>query len=202
MMQEHLDDDQVLDWLAQAEVQVELGDGAAAAAAAAGPGKELPLWFRGTGELGVRLGGWFEPCHVAGAMGSSAPASLVPWAATLNLKPLTCHLPAESESVGPGGSQDLPGGESEQQRGGEGNAEEQRRVQEAFLAQYLAQVQAAAASGQAGEDLEGTEPGAPGKPWFAVGELVACCWCCWRSEVKCGVHFGLLMIAMRSSSNS
>ena len=66
LLQEHLDDDQVLDWLAQAEVQVDLGDGAAAAAAAAGPGKELPLWFRGTGERGVRLGGWFEPCHVAG----------------------------------------------------------------------------------------------------------------------------------------
>lgn len=48
-LQEHLDDDQVLDWLAQAEVHVELGGGSAAAAAAAGPGKEVPLWFRGAG---------------------------------------------------------------------------------------------------------------------------------------------------------
>jgi hypothetical protein len=102
--------------------------------------------------------------------------------------------------VGPGGSQDLPGGEAEQQRGGAGNAEEQRRVQEAFLAQYLAQVQAAAAAGQAGEDLEGTELGAPGKPclllakWLlAVGAV---------GETKCGVLFGLLMIAVHSSANS
>ncbi len=50
-LQEHLDDDQVLDWLAQAEVHVELGGGSAAAAAAAGPGKEVPLWFRGAGGL-------------------------------------------------------------------------------------------------------------------------------------------------------
>ncbi len=49
-LQEHLDDDQVLDWLAQAEVAVTMGGAeGAAAAAAAGPGKEMPAWFRGAG---------------------------------------------------------------------------------------------------------------------------------------------------------
>ncbi|PSC75801.1 general transcription factor IIE subunit 1 [Micractinium conductrix] len=117
LAQEHMDDDQVLDWLAQAEVQVELGGGGAAAAAAAGPGKELPAWFRG----------------------------------------------AESESVGPAASQDLPGGEAEQQAAAAAaaaaDADEQRRLQEAFLAQYLAQVQAAAAA-PAGVDEEGKSPDA------------------------------------------
>ena len=55
--QEHLDDDQVLDWLAQAEVAVQLGPGEGGAAAAAGPGKELPLWFRGGG-AGARAAWW------------------------------------------------------------------------------------------------------------------------------------------------
>lgn len=127
LAQEHLDDDQVLDWLAQAEVQVELGGGSAAAAAAAAPGKEVPLWFRG----------------------------------------------ADSESVGLAASQDGPGGEAEQpqqrvqqqqgeqQQGAAGSdAEEQRRLQEAFLAQYLAQVQAAARQAGADgdeKDFEGPE---------------------------------------------
>ncbi|KAL4430030.1 hypothetical protein ABPG77_004400 [Micractinium sp. CCAP 211/92] len=120
LAQEHLDDDQVLDWLAQAEVHVELGGGSAAAAAAAGPGKEVPLWFRG----------------------------------------------ADSESVGLAASQDLPGGEAEQQQqqqqqpqqtqqqqgAAASDAEEQRRLQEAFLAQYLAQVQAAARQSRADGD--------------------------------------------------
>ena len=52
-LQEHLDDDQVLDWLAQAEVAVTMGGGeGATAAAAAGPGKEMPAWFRGAGGCG------------------------------------------------------------------------------------------------------------------------------------------------------
>ncbi len=66
------------------------------------------------------------------------------------------HLPvaADSESVGLAASQDLPGGEAEQQQqqqqqpqqtqqqqgAAASDAEEQRRLQEAFLAQYLAQV--------------------------------------------------------------
>ena len=111
---------------------------------------------------------------------------------------------AEDADVAGGADMDLEleGSRSiaEQQRGGAGNAEEQRRVQEAFLAQYLAQVQAAAAAGQAEEDLEGTELGAPGKPclllakWLlAVGAV---------GETKCGVLFGLLMIAVHSSANS
>ncbi|KAL4444027.1 hypothetical protein ABPG75_011764 [Micractinium tetrahymenae] len=132
LAQEHLDDDQVLDWLAQAEVQVELGGGSAAAAAAAGPGKEVPLWFRG----------------------------------------------ADSESVGLAASQDVPGSEAEQQQGQQQqgqqqqqpqgqqqgaaarDAEEQRRLQEAFLAQYLAQVQAAARQVQADGDDKDLGPDA------------------------------------------
>ncbi|EFN56571.1 hypothetical protein CHLNCDRAFT_51546 [Chlorella variabilis] len=99
-LREDLDDDQVLDWLARAEVDVQLGgEGAAAAAAAAGPGKELPAWFRGA---------------------------------------------AESESVGLVASQEGPGGEAEQQQQQQGDADEQKRLQEAFLAQYLAQVNATA----------------------------------------------------------
>lgn len=52
-VQEHLDDDQVLDWLAQAEVAVQLGPGDGGAAAAAGPDKEVPLWFRGGAGAGA-----------------------------------------------------------------------------------------------------------------------------------------------------
>jgi spermidine/putrescine-binding protein len=60
-MQDDMDDDQVLDWLARADVDVQLGEDGAAAAAAAGPSKELPAWFRGAGVAVSALachGGW------------------------------------------------------------------------------------------------------------------------------------------------
>lgn len=126
-LQEDLDDDQVLDWLARAEVDVQLGgEGAAAAAAAAGPGKELPAWFRGA---------------------------------------------AESESVGLVASQEGPGGEAEQQQQQQGDADEQKRLQEAFLAQYLAQVNATAQRVQ--EDGDGKLT--PGEPQSSRVMAAPCC---------------------------
>lgn len=75
---------------------------------------------------------------------------------------------ADSESVGLAASQDVPGGEAEQQaqqaQQGQQAAdeEEQRRLQEAFLAQYLAQVQAAARQVQDDGDDKLLGPGGLG----------------------------------------
>lgn len=78
---------------------------------------------------------------------------------------------ADSESVGLAASQDGPGGEAEQpqqrvqqqqgeqQQGAAGSdAEEQRRLQEAFLAQYLAQVLVACLCVHLGLCLHGVVP--------------------------------------------
>lgn len=88
--------------------------------------------------------------------------------------------------MGLAASQDGPGGEAEQKReqqqpAGE-DAEEQRRLQEAFLAAYLAQVQAAARSGQDDGDDE------PGK--FHENKLQ-------ESPMACGVAVSCCLLAGR-----